>query len=125
MRDRRADLRLDVVADDQDAGVLELLRPLGVGGDEDREGVDERDARVDRALGVELVGLLQAHRQVGHQHVGLDVARGLDDVDRVGRGLLDGLAVVLAEAVEGVAALHLDTGRRDLADLDGVVLRRR
>ena len=32
----------------------------------------------------------------------------LDDVDRLGVGLLDGLAVVLAEAVEGVAALHVD-----------------
>ena len=61
---------------------------------------------VDRALGVELVGLLRAHRQVGDEHVGLGVLEHLDDVDRLGVGLLDGLAVVLAEAVEGVAALH-------------------
>ena len=69
--DGRADLALDVVADDRDAGVLELRGPLGVGGDEDRQRVDEADAGVDRALRVELVGLLRAHRQVGHQHVDL------------------------------------------------------
>ena len=45
-----------------------------------------------------------------------------DDVDRLCVGLGDGLAVVLAEAVEGVAALHDDAGRRHVADLDGVVL---
>ena len=37
--------------------------------------VDERHARVDRALGVELVGLLGAHRQVGHQHVDVRLAQ--------------------------------------------------
>ena len=77
--------------------------------------VDEGDLRVDRALRVELVGLLGAHRQVGDEHVGLGVLEDLDDVDRLGVGLLDGLAVVLAEAVEGVAALHArcrSAGRR-------------
>ena len=57
--------RLDVVADDRQAGVGELLRPLRVGGDEDRQRVDEGAAGVDRGLGVELVGLLRADRQVG------------------------------------------------------------
>ena len=80
------------------------------------------DAGVDRALGVELVGLLGAHRQVGHQDVGLGLLEHLDDVDRLGVGLLDGLAVVLAETVEGGAALHLDAERRDVGDLDRVVL---
>ena len=87
------------------------------------QGVDERHLRVDRALGVELVGLLRTHRQVGDEHVGLGVLEDLDDVDRLGVGLLDGLAVVLAEAVEGVAALDDDAGRRDVADADRVVLR--
>ena len=84
--------------------------------------VDEGDAGVDRALGVELVGLLGAHREVGDEHVGLGVLEDLDDVDRLGVGLLDGLAVVLAEPVEGGAALHLDAERRHVGDLDGVVL---
>src|SRR5215217_4304714 len=48
--DRGADLALDVVAHDRHTGGLELRRPLGVGGDEDREGVDERDLGVDGAL---------------------------------------------------------------------------
>ncbi len=40
-----------------------------------------------------------------------------------GVGLLDRLEVVLAEAVEGVAALDDHTGRRHVADADRVVLR--
>jgi hypothetical protein len=45
----------DVVADDRDAGILEALRPFGVGGDEDRNVVDEGDAGFQRAFGVESV----------------------------------------------------------------------
>ncbi len=100
-----------------------FLAHSGVGGDEDGQRVDEGDLRVDRALGVELVGGLGAHREVGDEHVGPGVLEHLDDVDRLGVGLVDGLAVVLAEAVEGVAALHGDAGRRHVADPDGVVLR--
>ncbi len=46
-----------------------------------------------------------------------------DDVDRLGVGLGDHLAVVLAETVERVAALHGDAGRRDVGELERVVLR--
>ncbi len=87
------------------------------------QGVDEGHAGVDGALGVELVGLLGAHRQVGDEHVGAGLLEDLDDVDRVGAGLLDGHPVVLAETVERRAALHLDAQGGDVADLDGVVLR--
>ena len=55
--DGGADLRLDVVADDGQARVGELLGPLRVGGDEDRQAVDEGAAGVDGALGVEPVSL--------------------------------------------------------------------
>ena len=41
-----------------EAGVGELLRPHRVRGNEDRQSVDERAARVDRGLGVEPVRLL-------------------------------------------------------------------
>ncbi len=100
VRDGRADLALDVVADDRDAGVLELLRPLRGAGDEDGQRVDERDLGVDGALGVELRGLLRADGQVADEDVDLGLAQGGDDVDRLLVGLGDHLAVVLAEAVE-------------------------
>ena len=74
--------------------------------------VDEGDARVDRALGVELVGVLRAHRQVGDEYVGLGVASTRTTSTGSAVGLLDGLAVVLAEPVEGVAAL--DRRRRSV-----------
>ena len=75
--DRRADLGLDVVADDRDAGGGELLRPLRRAGDEHRQRVDERDAGVDRALRVEAGGVLGPDRQVADQHVGLRAARSV------------------------------------------------
>ena len=101
---------------------VELLGPLRGAGDEDRQRVDEGDAGVDGALGVELGGVLGAHRQVADEHVDLGLAQRRHDVDRLVVGLGDRLAVVLAEAVEGVAALHGDAGRRHVADLDRVVL---
>jgi hypothetical protein len=62
------------------------------------------------------------HRQVGHDHVDAGVTRGRRHVDRAGGRLLDRLAVVAAEAVERGPALDEHPGRRDIADLDGVVL---
>ncbi len=56
-------------------------------------------------------------------HVDVVVLERLHDVDRVSVGDLDGLGVVLADAVERRPALHGDVGRRDVGDLDGVVLR--
>ena len=103
-------------------GVGELLRPRRVAGDEHRQRVDEGDAGVDRALRVEAVRVLAADRQVGHEDVDLGVLEHLDDVDRLLVGLLDDLAVVVAETVVGVAALDDDAVRRDVGDVDRVVL---
>ena len=103
VHDGGADLALDVVADDRHAGGPELLGPLGVGGDEHRDGVDEGHAGVEAGLGVVALGVLGADGEVGHEHVGLGVAQHLGDVDRLGRALLGDLAVELAEAVEGRA----------------------
>ncbi len=122
MRDRGADLRLDVVAHDRHAGLGELLRPHRVGGDEDRQRVDEGHLRVQRALRVEAVGLLRAHRQVGDEHVDPVVTEHLDHVDGRLVGLVDDLLVELAQAVEGVAPLDGHPRGRHIRDLDRVVL---
>ena len=119
-----ADLALDVVTDDRDAGVFELLGPHGVRSDEHGERVDEGNLGVDGALGVVLVGLFRTHREVGNEDVGLGVLEDLDDVDAVAIGFFDGFAVVLAETVERVSALDDDARRRNVGDLDGVVLAR-
>lgn len=92
------------------AGLGELVRPLLGTGDEDRESVDERDLGVDGALRVELRSDLGAYGQVADEDVDLAVLEDLDDVDRGLGRLLDGLAVVLAETVVGVAALDGDAG---------------
>src|SRR3954447_23150201 len=54
VRDRRADLRLDVVADDRQALLLEAVVPVVLTCDEDRHAVDHRAARLEDLLGVPL-----------------------------------------------------------------------
>ena len=56
---------------------------------------------VEACLRVEALRLLRADGQVAHEHVGAAVPEHVGDVDRVTRRLLDLLAVVVAEAVEG------------------------
>jgi hypothetical protein len=116
------DLALDVVADDRHAGGAELLGPFRNPCDEDRQAVHEADAGVDRALGVEPGGILGAHREVADHHVRAGLTKSGDHVDRIGVALVDHLPVVLAQSVEGVAALHRDVQRGHVSDLDGVVL---
>ena len=62
--DGRADLALDVVADDRQAALGESALPVRLAADEDRDGVDEADARLQRLLDVPL-GRLLASRPAG------------------------------------------------------------
>src|SRR5579883_529450 len=50
MNDGRADLALDIVADQRQLLLLEALPPLRLGGDEDRNAIDEGAARLQRLL---------------------------------------------------------------------------
>src|SRR5439155_23231036 len=54
VRDRRADLRLDVVADDRQALLLEPLAPVLLAGDEDGHAVHHRAAGLEDLFGVPL-----------------------------------------------------------------------
>ncbi len=122
--DRRPDLGLDVVADDRQAGLFEALVPVVLAGDEDRQAVDEADAGLERLLDVPLGRVLGADRQVTDQHVRLGLLEDADDVSGFARRLGDLLLQVLAEAVEGHAALDLDAEVGHLGELDRVVLAR-
>ena len=83
--DRRADLGLDVVADDRQAGLGEALVPVVLAGDEDRQAVDEADAGRERLLDVPLGRLLGADRQVADENVGLGLLEDPDDVGGLAR----------------------------------------
>jgi hypothetical protein len=124
MDDRRADLRLDVVADDRQPRLAEAVAPVLLPGDEDRDAVDEADSGFERLLDVPLGRLLRAHRQVGDEHVGPRLLEDLDDVGGLALGLGDLLLQVLAEAVVGHAAVDGHAQVRDLRELDRVVLSR-
>src|SRR2546423_1303219 len=67
------------------------------------------------------LAVLRTDRQVRHEHVGPGITQCLRDVDRRGRRLLDDLAVVLAQPVEGRTALHLDAELGDVGELHRVV----
>ncbi len=98
------------------------LGPFRVGGDEHGDGVHKGHAGIEAGGGVGPLGLLRAHRQVAHQDVRPAVAERLGHVHRFGRGLLDGLAVVLAQAVEGGSSLNGDSELAHRGEADGVVL---
>ncbi len=121
MRDRRADLRLDVVADDRQAVLLELLAEVAALGEEDRDAVHHRAPRLEDLLRVPLGGLLGADGEVVDDDVRVRLAEDLDDVVRVARRLLDHVGDVLAEAVVGHAAGDGDTGLRDVGEAVRVV----
>ena len=121
MRDRRADLRLDVVADDRHAGLLEAALPVGLAGDEDRHAVHHRAARVQDLLRVPLGRLLGADREVVDDDVGLRLLEDPDHVVGLAGRLLDDLREVLADAVVRHPARDRDAGLRDVGELDRVV----
>ena len=124
MHDGGTDLTLDVVTDDRQRLLLEPRSPLGLAGDEHRDAVHEPAPGLERRVRVELHRLLATDRQEVDEHVGLRILERLHDVDRLGRRELDDVAEVLADAVEGRAALHGDAGRGDLGEAHGVVLTR-
>ena len=124
MDDGRADLRLDVVADDREPGLAEAVAPVLLARDEHRDAVHEAAAGLEHLLHVPLGGLLGAHREVGHDHVGLGVLEDLDDVGGVAGRLGDLLLEVLAEAVVRHAAVDGDVELRHVGELDRVVLAR-
>src|SRR3546814_4119811 len=64
---RRAKLRLDVVADDRNACLGETLRPYRIAADEDGDVVHECDASLQRAFRVKIGRLLASDRQIVHQ----------------------------------------------------------
>ena len=85
VHDCGTDLALDVVTNDWYASGAELLGPLGVGSDEDGDGVDEGHAGVNSGLGVEALRLFGTDGEVGDENVGLAVTQHLDDVTGFGR----------------------------------------
>ena len=103
-------------------GVGELLGPDRVRSNEYRDGVHEGHARVERALRVEALGVLGTDREVGHEDLCARVFEYAHDVDRLGRRLFDHGAVVLVQSVHRRSALDGDAERRDVGELDGVVL---
>src|SRR4051794_36554093 len=120
--DGGADLGLDVVADDRQAGLLEALVPVVLARDEDGDAVDERAAGLEDLLDVPLGRLLGADGQVGDDDVRVRLLEDRDDVGRLAGRLGDLLRGVLADAVMGHPTMDLDAELlRQLGELDRVV----
>jgi len=74
VHDRRTDLALDIVADDRDAGVAKLLRPMRVRGEEHGNAIDHGKPGHRGTPGRNASHrLLRADRQIAQQDLG---ARG-------------------------------------------------
>ena len=92
------------------------MSPGRIGDDEDRHAVNQAHARGQAALGIELGGLLAAHRHVIHQDFRAAVAQKFLDILGGGTGavgddeplVLGEAEHVLGHAVEDVAHGHLD-----------------
>ena len=121
VHDRRANLTLDVIADDRQAVLLEAAPPGSFTGDEYRDAVDDRAAGGERLLHVKAGGLLAADRQVVDEHVSLRLAEDTGDVYRRLRRLVDDFRQVLADAVQGVAAADANARGRHVGKADRVV----
>ena len=121
VRDRRADLRLDVVADDRHPGLLEPALPVRLAADEDRHAVDHRATCLEDLLGVPLRSRLRADGEVVDDHVGLRLLEDPDHVVGLSRRLVDDLGEELADPVVRHPARDLDPGLGDVGELDRVV----
>ncbi len=71
--DRRADLRLDIVADDRQPFLSEPLLPVRLAGDKDRNAVHQTAAGFEDLLDIPLGRFFRADRQVVHDDIGLGV----------------------------------------------------
>ena len=123
MHDGRADLALDVVADDRQACVAEFLGPFGVRSEEDGYAIDHRDARFEAGLRIMLDGLVGPYRQIAQQHLSARLAQSLGDISGLKVGRSKGDVVVVVRHVRRYAielGTHLDDdvrhGQRALED---------
>jgi hypothetical protein len=111
MDDGRADLALDVVADDGQAGVLEFFRPFRIGGEEDGHAIHHRDARRQAGFRIVLHRLFGADGQVAQQHFCARPAQSLSDIGRLQIGWAKGDVVAVVRHMRRHAVelgTHLD-----------------
>src|SRR5439155_22025790 len=121
VHDGRADLRLDVVADDGQTLVEEALLPVRLARNEDGDAVDETHAGGQRLLDIPLGRLFGADREIAHDDVRLGLLQDADYVGGLSGGFLHDVGEVLADTVVGHSALDLDAGPGHSGELHGVV----
>ena len=80
MQNGRAQLRLNVVADERQIFFLKPLRPDRVAGDENRDVVDKSEPRFKRAAGIETGRFLRADRQIVDHDLGAGFAQLPDNL---------------------------------------------
>src|SRR5690625_54385 len=115
-------LGLNVVPDDGHTGVSKFLGPGVIGSDEHRQGIDECDPGINGGLSVVLGCFFGADGQVADQNVNVVVLELLHHINRLGIRFFDGLAVILAQTIQGRATQDVHTGFGDVGEFDGVVL---
>ena len=103
--DRRTDLAFDIVANDRDAGVSKLLRPMRVRGEEHGNAINHGNAGIQARLRVMFYRLLRPHRQIAQQNLGTRCAqRGRDvcrfEIDGAEGGIVGIIGHVRCDTIE-------------------------
>ena len=83
MRNRCANLALDVVSNDWESGCGELLLPLWLATNEDWDCVNKRASCFDRLLSVVANSLFAADREVGNENVNLALLEHSGNIHRL------------------------------------------
>ncbi len=121
MRNRGAELRFDIIADQRQAAFFEALAPVGLRGDKDRNAIHESASCRQYLFDVPLCGHLGTDRQVGDHHVGAAGAQGLDDVVGDAWCLVNFSFEIFSQPIMGHAAANFDAGRGNIRETARVV----
>ena len=76
------DLAFDIIADNRHPGITELLSPFRVRSNENRQAVHKTAVGIHSALGIVLICLFGADRQIADKDINLAVTQNLGHVYR-------------------------------------------
>ena len=121
MGDGRANLALDIVADDRQTFFTEFSGPLIRTGNKDWNGVDHSAACFQNLVGVPSGGVFGAHRQVIDDHIGFGLLEDFNHIIRIARGFFQDLSQIFPQAIQGIATVNFDAHMGNVREFDGVV----
>src|SRR5436305_14730428 len=97
MSDRGAHLRFDIVTDERQTAVFKASLPITLRGNENRDAIDQRAARLKNLLDIPFGGHFGADGQIRYDYIRAGRLQDSHDVVGGTRRLLDRLLKILAQ----------------------------